>query len=89
MRRSEEFILRRVAGMTVIVPVGQAAEQFPGMISVNDTGALLWEYLEEERTADDLVEELTRQFEVTPEAARADVDAFLEKLNRAGAVRNR
>lgn len=39
MRRNENFILRRVADMSVIVPLGAAAEAFPGMISVNETGA--------------------------------------------------
>ena len=37
MRRNENFILRQVADMTVIVPVGAAPEQFPGMISVAQT----------------------------------------------------
>lgn len=50
MRRNENFILRRVADMSVIVPLGAAAEAFPGMISVNETGAFLWDLLEQEQT---------------------------------------
>ena len=49
MRRNENFILRRVADMSVIVPLGAAAEAFPGMISVNETGAFLWDLLEQEQ----------------------------------------
>lgn len=86
MHRNENFILRQVAGMTVIVPVGQAAERFPGMISVNETGAFLWELLEMEQTTQTLTEALTRQYEVGAEQAGKDTGRFLEKLKLAGAV---
>lgn len=86
MRRNENFILRRVADMTVIVPVGAATEQFPGMISVNETGAFLWELLEQEQTLQSLGEALVLAYQVEQEQAEADASAFLEKLRPAGAV---
>ena len=86
MRRNENFILRQVADMTVIVPVGAATEQFPGMISVNETGAFLWALLEKEQTLQSLGEALARTYQVERKQAEADVNAFLEKLKPAGAV---
>ena len=59
MHRSEEFLLRQAAGLTVIVPVGPAAVRFPGMISVNATGEFLWNALAAEQTLDSLVDALT------------------------------
>lgn len=61
MRRNENFILRRVADMSVIVPLGAAAEAFPGMISVNETGAFLWDLLEQEQTLQSLGDALMRR----------------------------
>ena len=86
MRRNENFILRQVADMTVIVPVGAATEQFPGMISVNETGAFLWELLDKEQTLQSLGEALAQTYQVERKQAEADVKAFLEKLKPAGAV---
>lgn len=86
MRRNENFILRRVADMTVIVPIGQETERFPGMISVNETGAFLWNFLETEQTTRTLAEALARQYDADPERARADTEKFLEKLKQAGAL---
>ena len=86
MRRNENFILRQVADMTVIVPVGAATEQFPGMISVNETGAFLWALLEKEQTLQSLGEALAQTYQVEREQAEADAEAFLEKLKPAGAV---
>lgn len=35
----EGFLLRKVAGDHVVVPVGEAGKVFHGMIRLNDTGA--------------------------------------------------
>ena len=45
MKISKEFVLREIAGDYVIVPTGEAAYRFQGLITVNDTGAFLWEQL--------------------------------------------
>lgn len=87
MTRDPHYILRRAADAIVIVPVGRAAAEFPGMVTVNETGALLWELLERERTEEELAAALCKRFDVEPERAAADVSAFLEKLRRAGALK--
>ena len=86
MHRNENFILRQVADMTIIVPVGTATERFPGMISVNDTGVFLWDMLETEQSVQSMSEALTEEYQVEREQAEADVKAFLAKLEQAGAV---
>ena len=86
MHRSEEFLLRQAAGLTVIVLVGPAAVRFPGMISVNATGEFLWNALAAEQTLDSLVDALTAEYAVEREQARRDVRTFLDTLTRAGAL---
>lgn len=86
MKRSDNFLLRDVAGTLVIVPVGAAVSAFPGMITVNATGAYIWELLEAEQTADTLVAALLERYEVTEQQARSDVAAFIGKLKPTGAI---
>ena len=81
MHRSEEFLLRQAAGLTVIVPVGPAAVRFPGMISVNATGEFLWNALAAEQTLDSLVDALTAEYAVEREqAATAETHSFLDRV---------
>lgn len=87
MKRSEDFLLREVAGTLVIVPVGAAVAAFPGMMTVNATGAYIWELLETEQTVQSLVEALTERYEVTEEKAKADVEAFIARLKPTGALK--
>ena len=86
MRRNENFILRQTADLTIILPVGEASVHFPGMISVNETGAMLWELLREPCNAQSLALELTRVYEVELDRAQREVDIFLEQLRRACAL---
>lgn len=86
MKQSPEFLLRDVADSVVLVPVGAATERFPGMITLNETGKLLWEALETEQTLETLTAKLLEEYDVTQELARSDVEAFLNKLVAVGAV---
>lgn len=86
MKRDKNYILRHVAGSDVIVPVGAAAVSFPGMLTVNSTGILLWELLEGEQSVESLTKALCDQFEVEPAQASEDVEKFLSCLRRAGAL---
>lgn len=86
MKRNPEFLLRNVAGANVVVPVGRATVAFTGMITLNETGCLLWQMLEMEQTVASLVDALTEQYEVAAVQAQKDVEAFLEKLRATGAL---
>lgn len=86
MKRSSDFLLREVAGTLVIVPVGAAVSVFPGMITLNATGAYIWELLANDQTVETLVAALVEHYEVDAEKARADVESFVEKLKPTGAL---
>ena len=80
MRRNSEFVLREVAGKYVVIPLGQTAETFHGMITMNSTSKFLWELLEEEQTEESLAEALVRTYGITEERALAAVKKFLDLI---------
>lgn len=86
MKRSSDFLLRDVAGTRVIVPVGAAVSAFPGMITLNATAAYLWELLETEQTVQSLTQALLDRYEVDEPKAKADVEAFIARLQPTGAL---
>ena len=83
MKLKDGFILRRVAGKTVVLPCDEALD-LNMMITLNDTGAFLWEMLQEETTQEALVAALLGEYDVDEETAKASVAAFVEKLNANG-----
>ena len=82
MRVRQELILREIAGEHILVPVGEAALRFQGMITLNESGLLLWQKLQSGCTGEDLVEALLAEYQVERSQAQADVAAFLEKLSQ-------
>lgn len=80
MKIKDGFILRNVAGNNVVVPIGQATIDFNGMISLNDTGAFIFEQMLNEITRDELVQTVINEYGIDGELAQRDVDAFIEKI---------
>ena len=80
------FVLRQVADTWVVMPLGQVSLDFNGMLTLNETGALLWQALGKGGDAQALTDALTAEYDVSAEQARIDVDAFLAKLQQAGCL---
>jgi len=83
MKIKDGFILRDVAGSYIVVPVGSQTLDFRCMITLNETGAFLWQQLQQEQEASALVEAVLAEYEVEPDVAKADVDRFVESLKEA------
>lgn len=83
MKIKDGFLLRQVAGQTVVLPTGGGLD-LNMMITLNDTGAFLWEHLQADTDETALVAALLAEYDVTKEKARQAVDGFIAKLNEHG-----
>ena len=86
MRIKKDYVLRQVVDTWVVLPLGAETVNFAGMLTLNESGAMLWRVLEQGGDRDALVAALTAEYEVSEAEAGADVDAFLNKLLQAGCV---
>ena len=86
MKLKENFVLRQIAGTWAVMALGQATLDFNGMLTLNESGALLWKTLEQGGDRDALVNALTGEYNVSREVAQTDVDEFLNKLAATGCV---
>jgi hypothetical protein len=88
--RDPSVVARRVGGETLLVPT-TAPSVNPGtraaqLYVLNETGERMWEWLSAPNTAADLARNLMGEFDVTPEAALDDAQAFVRSLEEAGLV---
>lgn len=82
-----DFVLREIAGETLLVPAGKTALDLNGMLTLNETCAALWRMLPEAADAEALTQGLLQEFEGAPaEQVRADVEEFLARLRELGIV---
>lgn len=83
MKIKGEFILREVAGETLLVPVGETALKFNGMITLNRVSAVIWKALSEQASYNEILGKILDRFDVESDAARRDLDEFLEQMKAA------
>ena len=86
MKLKENFVLRQVAGSYVVVAVGAASVDFNGMLTLNESGALLWRTLEGGADRAALLAALTSEYDVDEAQAARDLDEFLRSLRSAGCL---
>lgn len=80
MKVKANLILKEIAGANVVLPIGAATVDFTGILTLNESGAMLWNMLLDGATRDELALALTREYEVELAEALTDVDVFIEKL---------
>ena len=84
MKIKENFILRKIAGDDVVVPIGENIADFNGAITLNETAALLWKELGTGSTREELKASLCKEYDVPEEKAYKDIDKFVNILKEHG-----
>lgn len=87
MKIKNGFLLRKVSEAFVVVAVGDVAKEFNGIITLNSTGAFLWEKLSQGCDGKEvLVDALLEEYDVEKSIAEKDVNAFIERIKSVGAL---
>ena len=86
MRAVKDFIMREIAGETILIPSGAAAQKFNGLVTVNALGAFIWDVLQAPTDLEALVTRITDEYDVDADTARRDAEEFLSELRRIGAL---
>ncbi len=74
------FVTRTVGDELVIVPLSGNVAQMNRLFTLNETGKFIWDNSEKCTDIKCMVVLLTENFDVLPDAALTDVEAFLEKM---------
>ena len=86
MKTKYSFEIMDLDDARVAVPVGSGAEQFHGVLRVNDTAVAILKLLEEDNTEAGIVDALLREYEGEKEEIAVYVHEFLEHLMAEGIV---
>lgn len=79
MKLKSGLLLREVAGENVVLSVGGEVN-LSGMITLNETGVVLWKCLEKGAEIHDLTAALLAEYDVDEATATVHVTAFVNKL---------
>ncbi len=80
----KELIKRRIAGDTILVPVGKTVYESNGLFVMNELGDFLWDRLPQAESAEELCDAVLAHYDVGREEALRDIGEFLQKLRDLG-----
>ncbi len=83
MKIKDGFVLREVAGDTVVLPTGDL--NINAMITLNESAAFLWKLMENDITEEEMVEKVLAKYDDTDaEMAAKAVKGFVNQLSEHG-----
>ena len=86
MKKKKEFNLRNIYGENALVPVGDTALSFKGIIKMNNIGSFIWNNLENVENEDEIVSMVMDKYNLDIHQARTDVGDFIQYLKNVDII---
>lgn len=82
---SEDIVAREIEGELIIVPlVSGIADMEEELFTLNETGREIWRRLDGKRKLEDIVKELSTEYNIPPVQIAKDTVGLVEELVRRG-----
>ena len=83
MKIKNGFVVRDIAGKSVVIALGEASKSFKGMIELNGVARVIWDLLAEGKESNEIVDAIVAEYDVDRETVVSDVDRFINELKGA------
>jgi len=78
--RNREVVARQIEGELVIVPIRRGVGDLNSLYTLNQVGSVLWNFMNEGHTIEEMVSRVCDEFEVTATQAQSDIQNFLDAM---------
>ncbi len=85
MKIKQGYTLRGIADSFVVVPT-EGDINLNGIITLNESGAFLFNLMEKETTKEELIKAMLKEYKIDEATAKKDIEIFIERLNKTGIV---
>ena len=80
MKIKDGYLIRDIAGAHIVVPAGEQAAEFNGLMTLNETAAFIWNILAVGADEDQVVNALLSEYDIDEVTARNDVEKVIGLL---------
>ncbi len=78
------YVVREIAGEYIAVPVDSSCGT--NIVILNPVSKMLWEELRDEKTFDELLDAMLKNYDVSKEEAETDLKDFIAQLETNGLI---
>lgn len=86
MKIKDGFMLRQFGDNYIVVAVGDDAENFNKLITLNSAGAFIYNFMENDVTYEEIVSAVLDKYEADRETVENDINKFLADGKKAGLI---
>ena len=82
LSHSKSVVTTKTGNEYVLVPIANNIADMNSMYTLNETGAFIWEHIDGKSSVEDIINEMTKEYEINYETASKDVLSFIEDMSR-------
>lgn len=84
MQLKQKFVLRKIAGDNILVPLADKENSFDGILTLNETGVSIWKGIEQGNEKEKIVEDLLKEYDVDKVTVEKDIENLCKQLKELG-----
>ena len=82
LSQSASVVTRKTGNEYVLVPITNNIADMNSVYTLNETGAFIWEQIDGKRTVEEIIIELTNEYDIDKQNAVSDVFSFIENMSK-------
>ena len=82
LSQSTSIVTRKTGNEYVLVPITNNIADMNSVYTLNETGAFIWEHIDGKRTIEEIIKELTVEYDIDSANAETDVLTFVENMSK-------
>ena len=79
---SPSVVSRKTENEYVLVPIANNIADMNSVYTLNDTGAFIWEHINGINSVEEIINEVTREYEIDYKTASDDVLSFIDNMDK-------
>lgn len=82
LKKSENIVFRKIGDESILVPIASSVADLNSIFNLNETGAFIWDKIDDTRTLGDIIEQMKTEYEAN-DSLVDDAVAFVSELLEA------
>ena len=82
LSQSTTIVTRKTGNEYVLVPITNNIADMNSVYTLNETGAFIWEHIDGKRSVEEIIDELTNEYDIDKQNAESDVLTFIDNMSK-------
>jgi Coenzyme PQQ synthesis protein D (PqqD) len=82
LSHSPSIVTRKTGNEYVLVPIANNIADMHSVFTLNETGAFIWEQINGVRSVEEIIADLTSEYDIDNEKAEKDVFSFIDDMSK-------